>query len=73
MPYLMIKVFKDTLTNDIVSFEQLGSEVQYNYTLDRYTTYLNNLPALSKLLEKTCSDKGLLNRKTITGLHEGCI
>ena len=24
MPYLMIKVFNDMLTNDIVSFEQLG-------------------------------------------------
>ena len=24
MPYLMIKSFNDTLTNDIVSFEQLG-------------------------------------------------
>ena len=26
MPYLMIKVFNDTLTIDIVSFEQLGPE-----------------------------------------------
>ena len=24
MPYVMIKVFNDALTNDIVSFEQLG-------------------------------------------------
>ena len=24
MPYFMIKAFNDTLTNDIVSFEQLG-------------------------------------------------
>ena len=27
MPYLMIKTFNDTLTNDIVSFEQLGIDV----------------------------------------------
>ena len=27
MPYLMIKVLTDTLTNDIFSFEQLGSGV----------------------------------------------
>ena len=26
MPYLMIKVLKDTLTNDMVSFEQLGPD-----------------------------------------------
>ena len=28
MPYLMIKVFNKTLTNDIVSFEQLGPDLQ---------------------------------------------
>ena len=26
MPYLVMKVFNDTLTNDIVNFEQLGPE-----------------------------------------------
>ena len=26
MPYLMIKGLKDTLTNDMVSFEQLGPD-----------------------------------------------
>ena len=30
-PYLMIKVFNDMLTNDIVSFEQLGPEIQLQY------------------------------------------
>ena len=27
MPYLMVRVFNDMLTNDIVSFEQLGPDV----------------------------------------------
>ena len=27
MPYLMVKVFNDTFTNDIVGFEQLGPEM----------------------------------------------
>ena len=33
MPYLMIKSFNNTLTNDITSFEQLGpdEEIMINY------------------------------------------
>ena len=30
MPYLMIKSFNDMLTNDIVSFEQLGPDILVN-------------------------------------------
>ena len=33
MPYLMIKVFNNTLTNDIVSFEQLGPGVFLNTSI----------------------------------------
>ena len=35
MPYLIIKVLNDTLTKDIVSFEQLGPE-NINYTIVKY-------------------------------------
>ena len=48
MPYLMIKLFKDTLTKDIVSFEQLALAnlatancVDWAYSV--YQHYMKNL------------------------------
>ena len=41
MPYLMIKVLTNTLTNDIVSFEQLGLIMNFNTVRDLALAFAN--------------------------------
>ena len=41
MPYLMVKSFNHTLTNDIISFEQLGPDLYLSYLVFPVIAYVS--------------------------------
>ena len=52
MPYLIIKLLTGTLTNHIVSFEQLGPELERLNTIVQKQSYTNYLHALENIIKR---------------------
>ena len=60
MPYLMIKVLTDMLTNDIVSFEQLGPDL-YAYEPQHSATFWRGAACASAQSEANPDEEALIH------------